>query len=223
MLEFENIKELKANIDETKRKKVEPLSVFQYYARMIMFLILYAVIISGTTIFMYGFLIKSAKIVRVPGVVNKKFVDGYLELKKVNLDINVIMQNYDSVPYGVITAQTIPPNALVKERRKIVLTVSQGMERGTVISTNGQAEGLRSYYLVYQLPAGIRKTLNLQDTSEDLIVKIYVTDEGSYANSLVFNGAVKPGDSVRVPLKITGKLRKKIFVDDNLVLEQETE
>jgi beta-lactam-binding protein with PASTA domain len=218
MIEFENIKELKQAVKDSREKKVKELSVFSSFLRMGLFLILYAVVTAVTAFIVYQQLNRSARIVRVPSVVNRNFVDAYIALKKIDLDVHVAMQGYPDTAYGTVMAQSIPADALIKERRKIVLTVSGGIDR-PVTTTNLSGEGeLRSIYLVWQVPQSAVET---GETEAD--VSVFVTDEGRYSDTLIYNQKVRPGTTLRIPLQVVGKVNERIMVNGKPVLEREVQ
>jgi hypothetical protein len=223
MLEFENIKELKQIIHDSKEKQVRTLSVFSSVSRMIVFLVLYAVVMVVTTLIVYSVLNKAARIVRVPSVINKDFVEGYMLMRKINLDVNVSLQNYPDVAKGVIVSQSIPPAALVKEHRKIVLTVSQGRDTMEIATNTGQASAIRSIFVVFRVPQNIGSLMGLSDPEAQVTVTIYVSDEGEYKDSVVYNQKARAGDTVRVPLQVIGKVKERILVNDEPFQEKEVE
>lgn len=221
MLEFENYKELKKVIKDSKEEKVPSLSVFQSFWRMFLFLLFYALIIVVVTLLMYRVLDKSARIVKVPSVINKSFLEAYQDLKKINLNVHVQIQDYDNVPEGKVAAQSIPPNAQVKERRKIVLTVASGNRLRVSSMTNEEDEiTARSIFISVPIPSDLS---DFNTTSDQVTVKIYLTDEGEHRNSLVYNQKVKAGESVRLQQQVTGKVRQKTYLNGVLYQEKEIE
>ncbi|GEM_PF-5714010 len=221
MLEFENYKDLKKAIKESKEEKVPSLSVFQSFWRMFLFLAFYAVIIVVVTIVMYKVLDKSARIVKVPSVINKTFMEAYQTLRKVNLNVDVQVQDYEKVPEGRVAAQSIPPNSQVKERRKIVLTVSSGKKISSSSMTNDEFEvTIRSIFISVPIPTDLSE---FNVTSDQIPVKIYITDEGEHRNSVVYNSKVLAGESVRLQLKVTGKVSQKVYLNGILYQEKEIE
>jgi hypothetical protein len=221
MLEFENYKELKKAIKESKEEKVPTLSVFQSFWRMFLFLLFYALIVIVVTLLMYRILDKSARIVRVPSVINKTFLDAYQELKKINLNVHVQIQDYDNVPEGRVVAQSIPPNSQVKERRKIILSVASGNKVKISSMTNeGDTITERSIFISVPIPSDLS---DFNATSDQVTVKIYLTDEGEHRNSLVYNQKMKAGETVRFQLRVTGKVSQKTYLNGVLYQEKEME
>jgi len=223
MLEFENIKELKQIIHDSKEKQVKNLSVFSSITRMIVFVLLNALVMVVTTVIVYSVLSKAAPIVRVPSVINRNFVEGYIMLKKINLDIYANLQNYPDVPKNIIVAQSIAPDSLVKAHRKIVLNVSLGREEIAIATNGGQGSEIRSIFVVFRVPQNIGTMIGLSDPEAEVTVTIRVTDDGTYKNDVVYNQKAKAGDTIRVPLQVTGKVREKILINDETFQEKEVE
>ena len=221
MLEFENIKELKSIISESKKKRVKGISVFQSVFRMIVFLVTYGLIMIFVTIFTYKILSHSAKLVKMPNVVNKKFLEAYMILHNLNLNVKVQLKNYDTIPYGVVVAQSIPYTKLIKERRMLTLTVSQG--KSTIVLPTIQSNQIeyRSLYVVFQVPKPLPQSLFTNTSATNVSVKIYVSDEGQYKNELVYSDTSALGEIIKVPLKATGRVHEKIFLNQQLYLERD--
>lgn len=206
MIEFENIKELGDAIKDARQRPAGKLSVFGSLVRMGMFLVLYVVVMVVTAYVVYQTFSRSARIVKVPAVVNRNFVDAYAALKKLDLDVHVVLQGgYADTPYGTVVAQSIPAGSVVKERRKIVLTVAVGAGHRPIEVEAGDRP-LRSVELVWKVPA------TMGDGSE-VEVSFFVTDEGRYKETLVARQRVRGGSVVRIPLQVVGRARQKVMVD----------
>ena len=186
---------------------------------MFLFLAFYAVIIVVVTLVMYKVLDKSAKIVKVPSVMNKSFIEGYMSLRKVNLNVDVVMQDYNDIPEGRITAQSIAPNSQVKERRKIVLTVSSGQKlAANGLSSDKFEDNMRSLYLTIPVPKDLSE-FNAKSTQAT--VKVFITDEGDHKNDLVYSDKADAGENLKVQLQVTGKVKEKVYINGILYLEKE--
>ncbi len=219
MLEFENFNDLKKVIKDSKDKTVPSLSVFQSFFRMFLFLAFYAMIIIVVTLVMYKVLDKSAKIVKVPSVMNKSFLEGYMALRKVNLNVDVVIQDYNDVPEGRVTAQSIAPNSQVKEKRKIVLTVSSGQRLATSGTSSDKFEDdMRSIYLTVPIPKDLSE---FNTKSEQVTVKVYITDDGEHKNDLVYSDKADAGENLKIQLQVSGKVKEKVYINGVLYLEKE--
>lgn len=205
MIEFENLKELGRTVQEAREKPAGPLSVFSSFVRMAVFLVLYAVVMVVTAYVVYMTFSRAARIVKVPSVVNRNFTDAYIALKKLDLDVHVVPQGgYTDTPHGTVVAQSIPAGSVVKERRKIVLTVAVDPRYQPIAVEKGDRP-LRSVSLEWQVP----RTLE----SEEVDVAIFVTDEGRYKNTLVFQQRLRRGETVRLPLQVVGRASREVKVD----------
>jgi len=221
MLEFENIKELKSIISDSKKKKTKHISVFQSVFRMILFLIAYGIIMVLVTIFTYNTFLHKAKIIKMPNVINKNFLESYMILHNLNLNVKVRLKNYNNIPYGVVVSQSVSPTKLVKEKRFIALTVSQGKSQIVLPSVSSNELEYRSLYIVIQIPNNLPPELKTNQNNTNLNVSVYISDENTYNNNLIYNETANLGDTIKIPVKATGKIKEKIFINKKLFLERE--
>ena len=221
MLEFENIKELKSIISDSKKKKTKHISVFQSIFRMIVFLIAYGIIMVLVTVFTYHTFSHKAKIIKMPNVINKNFLESYMILHNLNLNVKVRLKNYNNIPYGVVVSQSIAPTKLVKEKRFIALTVSQGKNQIVLPSVSSNELEYRSLYIVFEIPYNLPPEIKTNQNNTNLNVSVYISDEDSYNNELIYNETANLGDTIKIPVKATGKIKEQIFINKKLFLERE--
>ncbi len=210
-IRFHNLKRIFNYINKLKTEPVGFPSVFSSIKKMVLFAAL-IFFVSGVTFFIVVFAFnKNRETVSVPKVINMKFYKAYEVLNSQGINVSLELKYFNNFKKGIVAYQSIEEEETVKKGRKIKLIVSLGPEKSKEEIQKQEYEINRTR-IIWRLP----KT---HDTAR---VKILITDEKE-KDRVVFDQIISRTNKINFPADIHGQGIKKIYIDDELFIEQDIE
>ena len=140
-----------------------------------------------------------------------KFYKAYEVLNSQGINVSLELKYFNNFKKGIVAYQSIEEEETVKKGRKIKLIVSLGPEKSKEEIQKQEYEINRTR-IIWRLP----KT---HDTAR---VKILITDEKE-KDRVVFDQIISRTNKINFPADIHGQGIKKIYIDDELFIEQDIE
>jgi len=110
---------------------------FLTFSAFVVFLAVFALLLNYT---IFPLMIHAGKEVTVPALVGKNVKKASAELQELGLNIQEVREVFsDKVAEGIVLNQNPLPNSVVKEGRRLYLTVSKGKEGGAMPNLNGKS------------------------------------------------------------------------------------
>lgn len=201
-MRFSNIDNIKRFIRESKTRNKRGLSLFDSIWRIILLLLAYFVVTIIITLLVMNFLIHKVGTVIMPDVNGKQFVNAYIELKNLNLNVNPELRYYDNISFGIVTSQSISPGCMIKEKRTVKLVISGGK----VSETNVIKESKKYNSTVIRTPIP-------SYISSERVRVVIISSNGN--RNTVYQDVVKGGEVLSVPIKYFSHSTSVIYLGTN--------
>lgn len=140
------------------------------------------------------------KKVKLPNYINKYFEKAIKELNAYNLRVKVNTASSDGSRFGRIISQIPGPGAIVSPADEITLTVARGSSN-TLIKA-----------------AVINYTITQGTIGQPVNVKIILTDDGN--DKIIYQGEGVKGQKLSEAIMIRGSAKYKIYINNNLVVDE---